>query len=80
MICDEVAQMSGLKKVPLYSVRAWIRGARMHACCDHGTGFAAAGIAVVGFGTNFIPVKKYDAGDGMLLPHRHSSLCVSSPL
>lgn len=28
-------------------------------------GFLAAAIAVVCFGTNFIPVKKYDTGDGM---------------
>ena len=28
-------------------------------------GFAAASVSVLCFGTNFIPVKKYDTGDGM---------------
>lgn len=27
-------------------------------------GFITAGIAIVFFGTNFIPVKKFDTGDG----------------
>jgi len=30
-----------------------------------GLGFICAAISVFGFGTNFIPVKKYDMGDGM---------------
>ena len=28
-------------------------------------GFGCALIAILGFGSNFIPVKKYDTGDGM---------------
>lgn len=28
-------------------------------------GFLAAGIAVLGFGSNFVPVKKFETGDGM---------------
>lgn len=31
----------------------------------HIEGFAAAGIAAVFFGSNFIPCKQYDMGDGM---------------
>lgn len=31
-----------------------------------GLGFAAAGVAAIGFGSNFVPAKKYDMGDGMM--------------
>ncbi len=32
----------------------------------HFTGFAASAVAVLGFGSNFVPVKKYEMGDGMM--------------
>ena len=32
---------------------------------DATTGYAAVAIAVLFFGSNFVPVKKYDTGDGM---------------
>ena len=39
--------------------------------CDHGdtplyVGFVTAGMAVVFYGTTYIPVKKFDTGDGTL--------------
>jgi len=32
---------------------------------NYGVGFLCASVSVLGFGSNFIPVKKYDVGDGM---------------
>ncbi len=32
---------------------------------DSSTGYAAVAVAVFFFGSNFVPVKKYDTGDGM---------------
>jgi hypothetical protein len=36
---------------------------------DQAIGYAAAIVAVVSFGSNFLPVKKYKSGDGEL--HQH---------
>jgi len=32
---------------------------------DYGTGLAAVAIAIVMFGSNFVPVKQFDTGDGV---------------
>lgn len=34
---------------------------------DLAIGFTSSAVAVVLFGTNFVPVKKYDTGDGKLV-------------
>ena len=35
-----------------------------------GLGFVCCGIAILFFGSNFIPVKKFDSGDGMFFQVR----------
>lgn len=34
---------------------------------DLAIGFTSSAVAVVLFGTNFVPVKKFDTGDGKLI-------------
>ncbi|XP_055452598.1 transmembrane protein 144 [Psammomys obesus] len=34
---------------------------------DHTTGYLSSAVAIVLFGSNFVPLKKYDTGDGMFL-------------
>ncbi|XP_052274889.1 transmembrane protein 144-like isoform X5 [Dreissena polymorpha] len=50
----------------------WISSTTNGSACNktesdisHGFGFLAAGVAILLFGTNFAPVKKFDTGDGV---------------
>ena len=36
-------------------------------------GFICAGVAVVFFGSNFVPVKKFETGDGKIIPTNFKS-------